>query len=210
MYPQQPLQQPPQQQTNPIDYLNSIAPTPKKKIEIKGPMKLIVGAGGALLLVIIISILVSIFSQSDTTQLEQLAARLQATATIASTAQNNIQDSNLQSLNVTLQLYLTNTNRTIVSPLAEQNIDTTNLDPKIIAEENGSAMSAKLEDARLNAVFDNSYADNMSYQLSTIINLMQQIYNTSSNKDLKSFLSTSYTNLTPIQKQFANFNSTDS
>jgi hypothetical protein len=59
-------------------------------------------------------------------------------------------------------------------------------------------------------VFDNTYASEMSYQLTTIIILMKQIYNTEGNSAVKAFLNTASSNLTPIQKQFSNFNSTDS
>jgi hypothetical protein len=203
MYPNQPTNQ------SPIDYLNQIAPQQPKAPRFS-PMRLVIYAAAALILVLIVSGLISLFSHSDKDDLEHLAARLQTTSTIASSAQTNIDDDNLQSLNVTLQLYLSETNRTISAPLAEENIATASLDSVIVKDENGSQISSRLADAKLNAVFDNTYANEMSYQLSTIINLMEQIYNTTSNKDLKTFLSTASTNLAPIQKQFSTFNSTDS
>jgi hypothetical protein len=203
MYPEQPTQ------TTPIDYLNQIAPQAPKKPRFN-PLRLGLITIAGIVLLIIVTAIVSSVTKGSTTQLEQLAARLQTTATIASSAQNTIKDSNLQSENVTLQLYLTNTNRSIAAPLAAVGVNTANIDPKIIADESGTAITNRLTDASLNAVFDNTYASEMSYQLTTIIILMKQIYNTEGNSAVKAFLNTASSNLTPIQKQFSNFNSTDS
>ena len=76
--------------------------------------------------------------------------------------------------------------------------------------ESNEKILAKLEDARLNAIYDRSYARELSYQLETTMSLMRQIYNKTKNKDLKTFLEESYNNLEPIQKQFSDFNTVSS
>lgn len=209
MYPDQQTPITPTPPPTPMDYLNQIAPQAPKKSPFS-PIRLIMIAAGVLVLVLIITFLSTLFSHSNKPSIEHLSARLQTTSSIASKAQSNIKDSSLQALNVTLQLYLSNTNRTITTPLKDDGVDTANLDKSIVSAEAGTAITAKLEDARLNAIFDNTYANEMAYQLSTTINLMQQIYNTTSNTELKTFLAQAYKNLTPIQKEFSTFNSTDS
>lgn len=203
MYPDQ------QSQQTPIDYLNQIAPQPQKSKRVT-PVRLILIAAGALVVIVLFSFIAGLFVHSTKNDLETLSAKLSTTSTLASKAQNTIRDSNLQSLNVTLQLYLSNTTRDITTPLKNAGVNTAKIDKSILDKEKGTDISQKLEDARLNAVYDNTYANEMSYQLSTIVNLMQQIYNTTSDTTLKAFLHDAYNNLTPIQKQFSEYNSTDS
>lgn len=206
MYPNQPQPQP---QQTPIDYLNQIAPQAPKKINFTRKQWMLIGGLGLVLLIAIIIIIAGSLS-GNSKPTEQLAARLATTAKIASDAQAKLKSTDLRALNSNLKIYLTNTNRDIVAPLAESHINIKTLDKKIVADESGAAMIAKLEDARLNAVYDNTYAHEMAYQLDTTMTLMKQIYNSTGNKDLKSFLDAAYTNLQPIQKQFASFNATNS
>jgi hypothetical protein len=48
----------------------------------------------------------------------------------------------------------------------------------------------------------------MSYRLETIITLAKEIYTSTGNSELKSFLKTVYDNLEPTQASFSNFDST--
>ncbi len=161
--------------------------------------------GGVLLLLIIVSIVNSALGSSKD-PIQRLAARLQTTATIASDAQSKLKSTELRSLNSTLSINLTNTNRDIVSQLAKQNLSLKTLDKTIVASEDGSAMTKRLEDARLNAIYDRTYAREMSYQLETIAALIDQIQASTSDKDLKAFLQTTTDNLQPTQKAFSDFN----
>lgn len=194
----------PNQQPSSLDYLNQIAPQAPKKKWFVEPRMIAFGVGG-LLLVIIIGIIISLF-QPDTNLPKQLAARLQSTETIVGGAQPKIKSSSLRALNGSLKIYLTNTNRDITAPLMKDNIDVAKLDKTIVDSEDGTAILKRLEDARLNIVYDRTYAREMSYQLDTIVTLMQQIYKTTDNQSLKTVLNTAYTNLAPIQKQFSEYN----
>ena len=70
-------------------------------------------------------------------------------------------------------------------------------------------MASRLEDARLNAKYDSTYAREMSYQLATILSLYQKLI-PASTPQTKTILEKATTNLEPIQKDLANFNtSTD-
>ena len=77
---------------------------------------------------------------------------------------------------------------------------------KITASENGEKLKTTLEDARLNATFDRTYAREMSYQLETVAALMKDIYTNTNSKSLKTFLEATDNNLQPIKQQLAEFN----
>lgn len=206
MYPEQNGQPSPQaSQQYPIDYLNQIAPQEKKPSLDNRKFFIFIGAG--LLLAIIIGIFaLSSGGNSPTEKMETLAARLQTLQSVSGKAQPNIKNSSLRSTNSSLTLLLTNANRDIVEPLKNNDINVQRLDKKIVQAENGEKLSAKLEDARLNAVFDRTYAREMSYQLDTTRVLMKDIYAKTNSKSLKSFLDATDKNLSPINKQLKDFN----
>ncbi len=190
-----------------VDYLNQIAPqAPKRKLPFTRKQLIIAAVlGFAVVLVLILALTVGLASNKK--PLEQLAASLQGTQTIAASADTLLKDSQLRVLNSNLEIYLTNTNRDIAAPLLKDNVDVTKLDKTIVASEAGTDVLARLEDARLNAVYDSTYAREMSYRLDSTVALMKQIYGSTNNSSLKTFLNNAYTNLAPTQQAFANFNS---
>lgn len=199
--PQQPAPTPP-----PIDYLNQIAPQqPKKPLFTFGIKQLIVIGVILVVLVIVIASVANSIASSKRGPLEHLAARLAATQTIAENAQPNLKSSELRSLNSNLKLYLTNTNRDVAAPLLSADIKVNKLSKDVLKDESTAALAGRLEDARLNAVFDRTYAREMAYQLGTLMTLMNQIYNSTGNTQIKTFLQSAYSSLKPTQASFANF-----
>lgn len=83
------------------------------------------------------------------------------------------------------------------------------LSKTVTSAESDTTILATLEDARLNATYDRIYASEMAHQLDITIILMQKIYKSTSDANLKSVLDTAYKSLQPIQKQFENFNEND-
>ena len=204
MYPNQPT--PPQL---PTDYLNQIAPqAPKKQIFKLGIKQILVVGAALIVLIIVLSVVVNAVNGSKSGPLEHLAARLSATQTIVTAAQSNLKSSELRSVNSNLNLYLTNTNRDIAAPLLAQGVNVTKLDTNIVTAESTAALAARLEDARLNAVYDSHYATEMTYQLSTLLTLMSQIYSSTSNVQLKAFVKSAYDNLKPTEESFSKFSQT--
>lgn len=193
-----------------VDYLNQIAPqAPKRKIPLTRKQMVIAGVlAGAFVIVMILVIAVGLGGSKKPE--EQLAARLQSTQTIVSDADTKLNDSQLRALNSNLNIFLTNTNRDIAAPLLKDKIDATKLDKSVITSEAGVDVTARLEDARLNAVYDSTYAREIAYRLATIVSLMRQINSSTHNQDLKTFLASAYTNLLPTQKAFEDFNATNS
>jgi hypothetical protein len=160
--------------------------------------------------ILLASIIAASSGPSGGSSTEKLAARLASTETIASAAQAKLKSSELRTLNSNLKIYLTNTNRDIVAPLMAVGINAKQLDPVVTKAEAGTDVTLRLEDARLNAVYDRTYAREMSYRLDTIVSLMQKIRASSSNTTMKSFLDSAITNLTPTQKEFSDYNDTNS
>jgi predicted outer membrane protein len=194
----------------PTDYLNQIAPqAPKKPAFFFGIRRLVIIGAALVALVIVIAVVLGNISASKKDPLEHLSARLIATQAVVIAAQPNLKSSALRSLNSNLNLYMTNTNRDITAPLTAAGINIKSPNKSIVASESTTALSARLEDARLNAVFDRTYAREMTYQLSTLMTLMNQIYTSTSNVGLKTFLKSAYDNLKPTQSSFANFTAAD-
>ncbi|NTW61432.1 hypothetical protein HGB24_01955 [Candidatus Saccharibacteria bacterium] len=209
MNPQSPYQMPTPTPVNPMptDYLNQIAPSsPQKKGLFNGQPILLLSIIAIALLIFVI--VMSIVTGNSLSKTEILAARLKSTANTVDSATSKIKSSDLRALNSNLKLQLTNIIRDITPILAKESIKIDKLSKTVLDQESNTAMLAKLEDARLNVIYDNTYAREMAYQLSTVLNLMTQVYNSTSKNDLQSFLKTSYANLKPLQKQFADFNLT--
>ena len=203
MYPNQP------QPSFTPDYLNQIAPQAPKRQLFNRNRLIFGGLGLAFVIIILLSLIIKATTGGTTKDLQQLTARLQTTQTIASGAQTKLKSSELRSLNSNLGLYLTNTLRDINTQRKDEGIDPNNLDKKIVASEAATDMTNRLEDARLNAVYDSTYAREMSYQLESIMALIYQVKASTSRQSLKDFLDSTYANLKPTQTAFSDFNATN-
>lgn len=205
MYPEQP--QPPTTPIPPPDYLNQIAPQQAKRPKLTLGPKLIGIIGVILVLfVVVLAIVVNALVQNGRQPLRHLSARLDATATVVSEAQDTLKSSQLRSLNSSLNLYLTDITSDIATPLQSAGINIDKIDDKIISQESPAALTERLEDARLNAIYDRTYAREMAYQLDTLITLMKEIIASTGNSELKTFLESTYPKLEPTQNAFADFN----
>jgi hypothetical protein len=194
----------PGQTEYPIDYLNQIAPEQKKPGFNGKWMLLLIGAG--VIAVIFIAIFLLSSAGGSTQKLQMLTARMQTLQKISVSAEKNIKSGSLRSTNSTLSLFLTNANRDIEKPLAANGVKIKSLDKNIVKKEDGAKVTAALEDARLNATYDSTYAREMGFQLDTLANLIKDIYTSTKSKSLKEFLVTTNDNLNPIRKQLTDFN----
>jgi hypothetical protein len=129
---------------------------------------------------------------------------------VVSKAQKNIKSNDLRATNSNLSIFLANTSQGMADPLEKNGVSVTKIDKTITQAESGEELTAKLEDARLNAVFDRTYSREMSYQLTALEALMKSIYGNTKSKSMKSFLQTTDDSLVPIKKQFDTFNATSS
>lgn len=203
MQPQQPSSPSPYQQPQySIDYLNQIAPqhhrpTPTwQRFVIPG-----------LLVAIVLFLLMWVFSLihgSNSVSLSSVATQIQSLQPIVDKSEPTIKDNQLRVTNSTLSLYLINASRDITIALKNEGVDITKLKPSPTEAASYAALSQRLDDARLNAVFDRTYAREMSYQLTTLLIQMKEIEQNAS-PSTRQFLETTVTNLTAPQQQFASY-----
>ncbi len=205
----QPNEQP--QEQHPIDYLDSISSVPKGAKQ--GPSdKLFFGAiVGALLVALIIGVLAFLATGTSTKDdFATLSVRLANLQTVADEAQDNIVSGDLRATNTSLSLVLTNANRDIEETLTAYELSASKPDPKIAAAESTEELSERLEDARLNAIFDRIYAREMTYQLETMLILIEQIQERADSSAEQEFLSTTIENMRPLQERFSKFDAASS
>lgn len=198
------------QQELPPNYLDEIAPQTQKRSFVINKTRLIVLIG--ILAVVIMSVLALIVGQINSARVqpwERLTARLASTDKIVGSSEGKIKNSQLRSTNSSLNILLTNTQRDLATPLATIGINSKKLMPSIISDESSDEMLARLEDARLNAKYDSTYAREMSYQLSNLLTLLQQLYSSSSNTKNQDFLQTTYDNFAPVQKTLSEFSASN-
>lgn len=196
----------PDQNEYPIDYLNQIAPE-QKKPTLSGKWVLgLIGLGLIAVVVVVVFLLSSL--GGSTQKLQTLTAKMQTLQKVSESAEKNIKSASLRSTNSTLSLFLTNANRDIEKPLLNNDVKPKSLDKNIVKKEAGTEMKVALDNARLNATYDRTYAREMSFQLDTLASLMKEIHTTTKSKSLKEFLVTTDSNLTPIRKQLTDFNAT--
>jgi hypothetical protein len=200
---------PPNGQT-PLDYLNQIAPQAPKQQKFGLNLRTVIIVGIILVIVmIIVSISVSVLAGGRKEPWNQLAGRLATTKEIADDAAKKLKNSQIRSANTDLQLYLTNTRRDLAPMLTAQDLSVEKIPKEITAAESQTSMKQRLEDARLNAKFDSTYAREMNYQLSTLLALYQKLYSAGGSNATRNYLKTSYDNLLPIQKTIAAFSASN-
>lgn len=197
MNPQQPL---------PADYLDQIAPQSQKAPFLLGrPILLGVIAVAAIIFVIIGNLVVGAIADSRKDPWYRLSTRLSTTSKIADSTTGKIKSSTLRSLNSEVKLFITNTNRDLKAPLADLGITTESIPANIKAEESADPALARLEDARLNAVYDRTYAREMTYELALVLSALQKAYEVSSSADTQQTLSNSYDTLKLTYDSFSEY-----
>lgn len=207
MQPDAQLPPPGQQPQFSSDYLNQIAaPAPVKTLN---PLVLWGLIGGLLVLAVVVVLGISSASSGPSpSSLASIAANFDNLKRLSEDAQDNIQSSELRTLNSSLTLSLTNTNRDLTEPLAAQNISLKDKKNPTVAgvTKEYEELASRLEDARLNAVFDRTYAREMTYVIKTLRSDMAILYKKSRSSDLKTALETADKNLVPIVEGFGSFN----
>lgn len=199
----------PQQQTS-YDYLDQIAPqTVKHTFTMNKPRLFILIGLIAIVVVIILAITVGAITSARKDPWERLAARVDATAAVANSSEGKIKNSELRSINSNVKISLTNTTRDLIAPLITADVNSKKLSKPILEQESSTKMIARLEDARLNAKYDSTYAREMNYQLSNLLTLLKQLYSTSSNEKNKTFLKATYDNFAPVQQSLAEFSASN-
>ncbi len=191
---------------NGIDYLNSIAAQPQAKTI--NPFILWGLIAAALIIVTVIVIAFASGGNNPTKQLTRVGASSVNLEELTETANNDIQSSELRSINSSLTITLANTNRDLAEPLKKQKINIKNAKKNknvavVAAEYDG--VNERLEDARLNGLYDRTYARELTYLLKTLHADMEELYNSSKSKSLRSTLETNDNNLAPLLESLEAF-----
>jgi nitrogen fixation/metabolism regulation signal transduction histidine kinase len=190
----------------PYDYLNQIAPeAPKKPLFALNLRTVVFGAVAAVILIIIIAVVSGAATSSSKEPWQQLSARLAVTATVVDGASASIKNSQLRSMNSDLKLYITNTQRDLTKPLSALDINPAKIPATIVAKEKGTGIDTRLEDGRLNAKYDSTYAREMTYQLATILSQLQKLYAGNNGPKTKELLKNAYDNLLPTYTSISEF-----
>lgn len=190
------------------DYLNQIAaPAPVKTLN---PLVIWGLIGGLLVLVVLVVVFVSAAAGggNSSSSLASVGAKIDNLKTVSEGAQKNIQSGELRSLNGNLTLVLTNADRDMSEPLSAKKIKLSDKKNSDITKVNSDfeALNNRLEDARLNAVYDRTYAREMTYALKTLHNDMGLLYKSTGSTSLKKALNTTDDNIEPLIDSFSRFN----
>jgi hypothetical protein len=185
----------------PANYLDQIAPPEKPNRGFsKKQLLIFTGLGAALVLAVALMMLTSVLKNNHPT--EMLAARFITVQKVVDDSTSKLKNSQLRALNSDLKLYLVDVMREAESAFATSGVDIKDINPNVTDQENPDELLERLEDERLNARYDRSYAREMTALLETTLIQMKDIYNKSSSQPLKDFLQKTLDNLEPIKEQF--------
>lgn len=207
MHPDQPSQQLPQPEPEyGLDYLNQIS-APPPRARLPNPIVLFSIIGVGLLAIVGFALLIFNTGPNDVDKAAALNIRLKTLQQLASSAQPNLRDNSLRSTNAAFSLYLSNTLRDINAPItamgagsesAAKSINTTEVP---YTEE----IKTEFEEAKLNVMFDRTYAREMAYQIGVLRNMMSGVYKTTTSVSLKQALETSDASFEQSLKSFESF-----
>ena len=196
----------PEQPQYPTNYLDTIAAQPQAKT--MNPMMLWLLIGGVLAFAVVVLMFVFSAGGGATERITRFGARMSSLQTVTSESQEQIKSGELRSLNSSLTLVLTNANRDLKEPLASLDIEIDNEKQSAVAlvADETEELNGRLEDARLNAIFDRTYVREMSFYIKSLRTEIRGIYGSTKNDDLKDVLQTTENNLAPLLTGFENFN----
>lgn len=194
------------QPTYAVDYLEQIAPPPPRKAFLSGGFgKIIVLL--AVIFIFAVGLIVALGNQKKTADLERVTTRIENLRSLAKDAHVNLKNQTLRASNSTLQNWLGSASFEGYDLLAKAEVKKNRIDKKMIAAEKAATdkLKAKFDDAKLNANLDETYANEMAYQMQIILIDLQKMSKQSQAKAIRDFAKKSIDGLTPIQKKFATY-----
>ena len=192
----------------PADYLDQIAAQPRT--DTMSPLMLwgLIG-GGLLIAVFFVVILFSSSGPSKTERFTGYVQRVQSLRSVVSDSAQTIQSSQLRSHNSTLGTLLGGAEQGATTFIGQYDLK----EMPEIAEGSSlaiefSELTSTLDDARLNAVFDRTYAREMAWQLGQLRSELQILYDGARDNDFQEYLVETDKNIEPLVKRFSEFNDT--
>lgn len=165
----------------------------------------------AILIIIIGAITSSGGGNSERSQVEQIQLRSSNLIKTINTYNKSLKSSSLRSTGQSLSTVLTETNRELSSLLKSDYAVTDESDTSLSKETKSSEeeyinkVNTTLENARLNANLDHTYARQMALEISLLSSLESSLLEKTSKAPLKNILTTSLNNLSPLHTSFDSF-----
>lgn len=196
-----------------LDYLNQIAAQPSRRralVPTGSPMFWVLIAVAAIVVITIVSIVATTLSQKGSANIEALSARLAQLQTTVAARQNDIGNTDLATTNSSLGLNLTQLNNELDAILKDDGKNPSKLNGGIVAKEtaNTKDLTTTLDNAKLNALFDSTYASAMTYQLDTALATIHQMQKSKNGPKTTSFLSDADKDLSQARDSFASYDDT--
>lgn len=203
------------------EYLNQISQSsrrkdaPSKNRKFLSPKKIIIGAVGVILLIVIlvVSLNVGKGDGGEKTDSYKLKLHLDNTAAVIQDYQSNIRSSNLRSSSASLRGILTITSRDFSEYLSEKyNLKKDKDISKEItqkADKKKEELSNELFEAKISGRLDRTFAYNMAYEISTIRAEEMKILNETKSDKVKEILNSSIESLDVLYEKFDNFSETN-
>ncbi len=192
-----------------IDYLNQIS---THKTSAGFTRKQVAIFGGLLLLAfgVLAAFMISNggSTQNITTMSQTLTVRIGSLAEVTKESQKNIKNQSLGNVNSALAVQLAGAGSALATAFGEAGVSVESPSENIIAAESSEQLMVDLEDAYLNGIFDRVYARKISYELEKTMIGINDIHTRTNNPELQSQLEEIYSNLEPLQKQFAEYTDT--
>lgn len=196
----------PDEHQYPTNYLDTIAAQPQ--VKTMNPMLLWVMIGGVLAFAAVVMMFALSAGGGSADKIARFGARMSSLQTTSTESQEKIKSSSLRTLNSSLTLVLTNANRDLKEPFTALDIKIDNEKERTVATVAAETeeLNQRLEDARLNSIFDRTYAREISFYLKSLRTEMRGIYSSTKNDELKEVLETTDANLSPLLTGFSDFN----
>lgn len=144
----------------------------------------------------------------------QLQLRLVTLQEVAEDQHKELSSSDIRETNSSYRLFLADAIQDIEEPMGNLGIEdpgkAASKDKQATESAYGEELTAKFEDARLNAVLDRTYARDMAYELSVVRSMMQTLHSKTRSTSTKEFLESSDASLTPIAERFSEFSDDNS
>lgn len=204
MDPNNPYQQPAQQPTYSIDYLNEISASAPQKAP--WPKWAVIAGIAAFLVTLLIGGLLIINSQpSSVDKSQSYYLRLSNLKTLATNQQKYLRNPTTRNRNSTLTLLLTAADSKASELFASQSIE---VRPEKIAKAKVKAvedayiakLTSEIDDYRLNATLDQAYPREMAYQLNLLLNQLSTLKKISKSNALNQYADATIKDLQPIIK----------
>lgn len=185
------------------NYLDSIAPSAPRAKFFSGGFGKIFFAMIAVF-VLAVSLIIAFSGKDNTADLQQIAVRLDNMLVIVKKEQKDFSSNKLSTTNSNFTIWMTNSKHDAEALLQQAGVKKTQYSKSMVAEEKklSDDLTAKFEDARLNAKLDRVYASTMAAESQKLINMFNTMAKKSGAKAIRDYAKSTSGNVVPIQKSF--------